>query len=353
MTSVSGVLNRRCLTLYRVIFALSAAFLLDVSVAQQDSRWKAVCEQAKQEPVASIQPAGPLPAEQLPKCDEASLYYGIGRKPDYAAALQCAWFHRAHPQDDKVAWMFAGPGMLTMLYANGRGVERNYDIAIRLACEVSGAAQAELEARFDHLEHLRAAADPSAPFDLCDDQTSGLSEGSCTSIQTSLDDVERDGKIEGLVQGLPAGAKGAFAALQAAEAAFEAARSGNEVDMTGTARGSFYLHEEATLRDQFLDNLQSFGRADTAPASETDLAELDKDLNTVYRHIEQSPDSKWQYTTIGPIGIKNTERKWIALADTWVAFGRLAYPKLSATQIRAQIIRLRLDQLRELDFMAR
>jgi hypothetical protein len=108
------------------------------------------------------------------------------------------------------------------------------------------------------------------------------------------------------------------------------------------------LEEEAKLRDQFLINLRRFGRGDIPAASEADLSLLDQKLNEIYQRIQRSPASRWELGTIKPEGIRNTERKWVSLVDAWIAFARIAYPNVSATRVRAQLIRLRLHQLRSI-----
>jgi hypothetical protein len=110
----------------------------------------------------------------------------------------------------------------------------------------------------------------------------------------------------------------------------------------------FELEEQKKLRDQFLINLQRFGNADIPAATSADLAALDRQLNLTYRQIQEAPASAWQYGTIKPEGIRDTERKWITLSDAWLEFARDAYPSLSPTSIHAQLIRLRLHQLRSL-----
>jgi hypothetical protein len=147
---------------------------------------------------------------------------------------------------------------------------------------------------------------------------------------------------------LPESSKAAFERLRAAEKAFEDARTGGEIDLSGTARGMFTLEEQKRLRDQFLINLQRFGAGDVPKASASDLAALDRVLNSVYHDIQQAPSSQWQYGTVKPEGIRDTERNWVELSDAWVAFAHEAYPNLDGNAVRAQIIRLRLHQLRSL-----
>ena len=312
-----------------------------------DRNWQQVCENAKATPLEQPAVTGSLLASKLGKCDSSDLYYGITGKPDYAAALECASYQRMH-HDPRNGDMFYGPGVLTMLYANGLGVPRNYDTAIRFACEEDWASEAEMALRVGHLEAIRDGRAEPGKLDLCYDITSGLSMGSCTSIQTRRADAQREKVIAAIVEKLQPEAKPAFAELQSAEAAFERARTDNEVDLSGTARGMFALEEQKKLRDQFLINLQRFGNGDIPRASEKEVAALDRSLNSVYQDIQHAPRDSWQYGTVKPEGIRETERKWVALADAWVEFAKQAYANLDANAVRAQIIRLRLHQLRAL-----
>jgi hypothetical protein len=205
-----------------------------------------------------------------------------------------------------------------------------------------------MEYRVDHLERLREARSQGTTFDLCDDITSGLSDGFCTSIQTRTANAARARESAALLRNLSPSANAVFPSLEAAQAAFENARVTNEVDLSGTSRGAFQLEEEAKLRDQFIDNLRKFGGDQAPTASANDLALLDRQLNEVYQRIMHSPTSKWEYGTVKPEGIRDTERKWLALVSAWMAFARTAYPQLAEARIKAQLFRLRLQQLRAL-----
>ena len=313
---------------------------------QPRSATEALCAQATSGTVQPPAIRGPLTAAQLPSCNEQALYYGFTGTPKFPAALQCGWYQYAHPQTS-VGNMFYGPGVLSMLYANGEGVPRNYDLAIRLVCENPWAAPAELEGRVTHLKKMRDANTPDH-FDLCDDATSGLSEGACEAISAGKHDSEREQKLSAIEEHLPAAALTQFAKLRTAEKAFEDARSRNEVDLSGTGRAAFEIAEQQKLSDQFLINLQRFSRKDIPLASTKDLALLDEQLNAVYQQLLHAPASDWQYSTINPDGIRATQRAWLELADAWIAFARTAYPDLSSESVRAQLIRLRIHQLRSL-----
>lgn len=66
-----------------------------------------------------------------------------------------------------------------MIYANGDGVARDYDLSIRFACENTCAADVEMAYRMGHLERLKADGPGAKRFDLCDDAPSGLITGAC------------------------------------------------------------------------------------------------------------------------------------------------------------------------------
>jgi hypothetical protein len=243
--------------------------------------------------------------------------------------------------------MFYGPGVLSMLYANRKGTAPNYELAIRFACENIWASEGEIALRVGHLEFLRDNPGHES-FDLCDDITSGLSDGTCTSIQTRTRDSARAKKIEAIAQKLSPSTRKAFSALQMAESAFEDERTDREVDLSGTSRAAFSLSEQAKLRDQFLINLQRFSRKDIPAISRTDLALLNGKLKEAYQRLQVAPASKWKFGTIKPDGIRDTQLKWTVLLDAWIDFSHLAYPELSETSARAQLTRLRLHQLRSL-----
>ena len=315
----------------------------------EEKNWEAVCKQVVSAPVAAPQLKGPLSATQLPQCDAEGLYYGFKGAVDDAAALQCGWWQRAHPQPTR-GDMFYGVGVLTMLYANGRGVARNYDLALRFACEQTWAAPEEMEYRIGHLEALRdGKVDGAKPFDLCDDGTSGLTMGACEAVTQGLADKKRVGALDVMAKQIPAPEMDAFAKLQAAEAVFESARARGEVDLTGTARGAFSLREKGILKDQFLINLQRFAKGDVPAATAADVTKLDVEMNDVYRGLQSSQEYKTATGgAVTALGIQKTQRAWLPLRDAWIVFAAKAYPGLTQERVGAQLIRLRLHQLRSL-----
>src|SRR5258708_3950777 len=157
------------------------------SSSEEDTRQ--FCARVTTQPLTPPSFAHPVSEAELRNCDSAALYYGFDRPPDAGAALQCAYYQRAHP-DPSRGDPFAGPGVLTMLYANGKGVSRNYDLALLFACETWG-APLETDARVVHLQDLRRTHAVISNFDLCDGMTSGLMQGACGSVRERFADGKR------------------------------------------------------------------------------------------------------------------------------------------------------------------
>lgn len=121
--------------------------------AQSGTALPAACESLKNLSLPSRDVPPASMAASLKGCSSEALYYGIGVPKDPVRARQCAYLER---QDPDTGWpnLFAGTGMLMTIYANGIGVPRNLDIAMKFACEIDG-APAEEEGWLAHLQKLK------------------------------------------------------------------------------------------------------------------------------------------------------------------------------------------------------
>ncbi len=342
-----ALLNRTFLKCLAFLLIALAPGMPVAKMFAQSTDASQFCARATAQPLTPPTFAHNAAETELQKCDAAALYYGFDRPPQPEAALQCGYYRRAHP-DPQSGDPFAGPGVLAMLYANGMGVARNYDLALRFVCENTWAAPAETEGRIEHLGHLRDTHATTSKFDLCDDTTSGAMQGWCASIDEKFADAKR-GKELDLIKGQwPTPLQEAFQSVQKAESAFEEARSANEIDLSGSGGSAFTIVERNRLRDQFLINLQRFAKNDVPHATAATAQDVDRNLNLVYQQIQHSPAGAWQDSTIKPSGIRDTQRAWLKLRDAWLQFARLAYPGMDANTLTTQLTRLRLHQLRSL-----
>jgi uncharacterized protein YecT (DUF1311 family) len=336
-----------------LMLALAGAASAGQTSFPSEKNWKEVCSRAISAPSVVPQFPKPKPENELRNCDSARLYYGFDGSRDYDAALQCGYYQRAHPRTD-IGNPLYGPGVLSMLYANGLGAPRNYDLAIRFACENTWAADAEMEGRLGHLEHMRDSHSTAANFDLCDDATSGLMEGACAEIGEELAKAKREQKIKAISANWPAAAKQTFQALQKAEQAFAQARGRYETDLSGTGRAAFSIEAEAKVHDQFLANLQRLSKGGLPNVSVADYQSADAKLNADYRQLiaERSKENNDATRMPGEVavgGIRDTERVWIKFRDAWMEFGKAAYPQFSPDQIGMMITKQRIEQLKDIE----
>ncbi len=330
-----------------VMLAIGGAAMAGQASYPGEANWKAVCAREMAKPL--VVPKFVNEAE-LRHCDSERSYYGFDGARDFRGALQCGYYQRAHPQTD-IANAVYGPGVLSMLYANGLGVARNYDLAIRFACENTWAADAEMEGRLGHLEHMRDSHSTATDFDLCDDATSGLMEGACAEIGEREAKAKREQKLKTISAGWSPATKQAFVGLQKAEQAFADARGRNETDLSGTGRAAFSIEASAKVHDQFLANLERLAKGLVPEASEVDYKAADAKLNADYRQMmaERSKDKPGNPGEVLVSGIRETERIWIKFRDAWVEFAKVAYPKVSTAQVGTWITKQRIGQLKDIE----
>ena len=303
---------------------------------------KALCRKLEDgEPPAADRPTA-AQSKALRGCDAEALYYGEGRKPDYAKARICA-FGEADAADDEV---FGGSTILMQLYANGLGVKRNLDVAIGYACRIEG-APAEIDGRLNHLAALRAK--PGAKrFDYCDDITSGLAEGFCASRGAQKAKDARGAKLSVLEAKIAPQARAAYQALKKTSDAFIDAHGGNEVDLSGTARAAMEIEEEEASRDRFLKHLRTLLTGQWPAATPTAAADADKALNAAYRKALAFLPTKDNFSTVKAEEVKTTQRAWIAYRDAFVRFAKAAAPGVRPEAVAAALTQERTGQLTEL-----
>jgi hypothetical protein len=278
-------------------------------------------------------------------CDATAYYYGIGREKDYGAARACAQLER-YKHLDKDGDIFAGPGVLSMLYANGEGGARDVETARRFVCENKGATPEEIQARLKVLDRIAANALNPPRLDLCATATSGPAEGWCAAVQVRLRDAKRYAELVAIFNGLTPPQQEAFKALQTAEIAFEELRGVKEIDQTGTARGAFTLAEQDRLRALFVSDLKLFGSGTFKQTVALPVAEakMQSDLAT----IRAGAPKLFVNTTLTMEGVDETQKAWLKLRESWRAYGGQVYPTVGGDDIATQITRERLYQLKKL-----
>ena len=328
-------------------------------VLTEEPNWQAICKTAIARP---LPPAAESLAQTASKaarkpCDETRAYYGFEKAPDYPDAVRCAYLHRAHPGWAQGEFVF-GPATLSMLYANGYGVPRNYDLAIRFECEAAGdSASEESSLSIGRLEAMRDAKLPhDQPFDLCEDATSGARGSYCEALSQQKADVGRARRLKELRSHLPQAAQALLPEVQAAETSFEQARAkGEDTGGGGSGSAGFIELDQGQLREQFLINLRRFAAADLPQATANDLSEAKRQMQAAFAAAEDKaqppgmPNGNLGAPTPDKASLARTQQAWEALFAAWMRFVPVAYPQLSPDAAATELLRLRIHQLKHLD----
>ncbi len=305
---------------------------------------KAVCRRVRDhEP-----PAGDWPdartAAALAKCDSQALYYGIDTRADPVRARQCALLEAQQPDVHDTQ---SGLGILMMIYANGRGVPRDLDLATSLACRID-AAPAEVDERVRHLQALKTASRPGSDFDLCDDNSGGRTGTACAGRNMRLGNGKRADELGRLTHNWSEDQRQAFAKLEAAANAYAQASSENEVDLSGSSHLGFVMEEETRVQNQFAELVTQYAAGKLPRKSPVAFRAADARLNAVYRQVMALPvNADGRIDSAGTVtkdGVRTVQRAWLRYRDAWLAF---ASP--SATDsLRTLLTNQRITELKEL-----
>lgn len=305
-----------------------------------DPKVEEVCAGARALPVPPEHRPDPKTTASLKTCSSEALYYGIGGPADPERARQCAYL-QLDAGDQEV---FGGSAMLMTIYANGVGAPRNLDLALRFACLVES-APAEREARVARLGRMKREQWKGTTFHLCDEITSGLMGGHCAAHDQRKKQPRRDAKLQALLASFSEPDRAAFTRLRAAADAYFKARTDNEVDLSGTARGALVIAEENRLEKALTAALEHLERKRTLPAKVGPLADVDAALNVEYRRVQSIKEPLWG--TVDKAGITRTQRLWLKYRDAFVAFAKQRYPTLSSDQVQSWLTGVRTRMLKE------
>ncbi len=290
--------------------------------------------------VASLSPPlTDLPDEKAIKatqpCFSDEDYYGMKGKIDYARARICA-YHEERTLEGKA---LGGDGVLAMLYANGYGVQKNLDLAIKFACAMGG-APAEVEGRLKHLVKLKTIPEKK-PFDVCDDITSGFMQGACKGRNAELEKYKRSVKFQKIMESWQPNDKKSFSILQKIADKFFDERSMKEVDLSGTARAAFIVEEQEALEKNFLSMIERFEQSKFPPPQRS---EPDKDLKAIYDFL-----SKAHYEdTLKFSEIKEVQREWLKYRDQWLHFAKVHYALMPQKNLLQLLTAERVSQLKKI-----
>lgn len=184
-------------------------------------------------------------------CAAAWSYYGLdGAKPDFIKARKCGYLERDAEINGKLKDVDHLPlGTLAMIYANGKGVVRNLDLARRFACEAPGFAS-EKDAR------LKILMENSGDFDFC--LNNNAADPGCASLASKRAEKATTDSLAAMGDKLDPEARAKFSAVMAAADEYfeaEAERIAQAKEPNEDSRGAIATETRNRMWADLLDLL--------------------------------------------------------------------------------------------------
>jgi uncharacterized protein YecT (DUF1311 family) len=330
-----------------LIFLLLSLGSLAYAQQQRANERPAACDN-----FAKVQvPASDLPTpderKALASCSSESLYFGVDHPADPVKARKCAYIEREADKGMPEV-VFGAAGMLTMIYANGKGAARNFDLALKFACEFDGTE----DIRVEHLLKLKDENWTGDDFDLCDDQPgNAFWLGACLKPQSDKEQAVRTREVSAITEKWTAAEKTAFRELQkAATASFEASALNEVLDGESEIGRTLYKKwVETSLNDDFVAALQQFEDGQLPKFTALEFSQVDAELNSLYSKLQSDPKNNiYEASDLTPEGVKIAQRAWLRYREAWVKFGHVKYPSVTPESWRTWLTQDRVKILKNL-----
>ena len=262
----------------------------------------------------------PTAAEEsaLASCASVDAYFGFDGAVDPVKARKCAYAEI----DRGARAPIAGKAILMMVYANGRGVARNFDVALKLACSI-GDAPGDAAGRVHQLDRLKKANWAGNNFSICDHSSGRELYEQCAILQERFDKRERNSQFNELTHSWSGPQVKAFHAFRSEAERFYQVQASNGVNLEGT----FEVQEEAFLLNGLLTTLQQFERGELPKYSAVELRKAEAEESAAYARTQTGKETRWG--TVTRQGVSRSEEAWRRYRDAWIAFGKKRYPAVT------------------------
>ena len=331
----SKLLLLRSFVSFSVVLALVPAALGQSAIADPGAKRMCAAVQDVQLPPADQPTADEK--KSLANCSSEDLYFGFGQAADPVKARKCAYVEMEQGKDDLD---IAGRAILMMVYANGKGVDRNLDVAIKLACEMKG-EPGDTAGNIYELERLRKYP-PTTRYSVCDHSAAPHLYKSCAVLGDRFDQIERQKKLAAITASWTKKEKSAFDQLHNAAEKFFKSRASSEIDL----RPTFEVQERAFMERDFIEKLEKLQSGELPSFSAADFKKANADVGQAYAETQKDPNRRWGTATVQ--GVRQTQQLWLAYRDAWVKFGKVKYPHVSADSWRTWLTQERLAMLNRL-----
>jgi hypothetical protein len=279
---------------------------------------KQICASVKEVEIPTADRPTPAEESALAGCSSVDAYFGFGAPVDPVKARKCALAEI----DRDARTPLGGKPILMMVYANGRGVPRNFDVAIKLACAIGG-APGDAAGRVHQLDRLKKSDWKGDNFSICDHSSGHELYEQCAILQERFDKIERDQKLKELSSAWSARDRKAFHSFLAQAEEFFQVQAMNGVNMEGT----FEVSEEAFLKNGLLAALEQFERGELPRYSAAEFQRAEAAEHAAYLRTQTGSVAAWG--TVTRESVKKSEEAWHRYRDAWISFARQKYPSVS------------------------
>ena len=317
MPSFTSLFTASCL------LAASATAFAQTEIT--DPGAKQICGAVKEaDPPAADRPTA---AEEkgLANCSSLDAYFGFGQSADPVKARQCAYAEL----DRGAKVLLGGKAILMMVYANGKGAQRNFDVALKFACAIPGDAPGDAAGRVHQLDRLRKMNWAGDNFSVCDHSSSRAFYEQCAILQERFDKIERDRKFNELISRWTPRQQKAFHDFMREADSFFRVQANNGINLEGT----FEVQEEGFLRNNLLSSLQKFEGGELPKYSAEDFQRAEAEERDAYRQTQNGGARRWG--TVTPETLKTSEDAWQRYCKAWIAFAHQKYPNTSEQDWKA------------------
>ncbi|HSB82170.1 MAG TPA: hypothetical protein VLM91_25600, partial [Candidatus Methylomirabilis sp.] len=154
-----------------------------------------ICAEVKDVELPAQDRPSPEEEKALAQCVSVDLYFGFGQPADPVKARKCAYVEM-EKGDEGLA--FGGGTILMMVYANGKGAARNFDVALKLGCE-RGGEPGDVAGNVHQLSRLKQAHWTGSNFSVCDHSSGRYLYAQCAILQDRFDTAERDTNLNAIM----------------------------------------------------------------------------------------------------------------------------------------------------------
>lgn len=276
-----------------------------------------MCASVKQaDPPAADHPTA-AEEKSLDKCSSLDAYYGLGEAADPVKARKCAYAEI----DRGSTFALGGRAILTMIYANGKGVTRNYDVALKIACAIND-SPGDAAGRIYELNRMRKMKTQSN-FDICSHSAAHDLYEQCAILGARFDKIDRDKQLDDMIASWSAADQKAFRAFWAEGEKFSKVQASNAINLEST----FEVQEETFWLDHIIDSIKQFDGGDLPRHSADEAKKAQEEEVATYAKTQTGDKAQWG--TVTRDSVKTSEEEWHRYLNAWITFGKQRYPSVT------------------------